>query len=315
MTSEEVKKLFRQYLSRNISDGQKEAVEYWYHSFESEEPLMLSDEKEKQIKEEIWNRIVPALSEPLPNHRNIESFWVNIAAMLIVICSIVFLVSKRHFPHSSRPDLFTEVHTKSGERKKLILSDGSVIMLNVGTKIRISNDFSRLRTVKILDGEVYFDVRKDPSRPFLILNGKITTKVLGTAFNISAYQDLSKMSIAVHSGTVQVSSSKTASILRKEEMFTYDRKSKTSKVEKVGAKILSWQHGVLLLDDVSFEDMVILMEKNFTVKIEANQRFLTKTRYTATLPTSMSPIKAVEVIAAIHNLKIKQLNGTFLLFR
>ncbi|MBE9598630.1 FecR family protein [Pedobacter sp. MC2016-24] len=84
---------------------------------------------------------------------------------------------------------WNSIITPLGGRYKILLSDGSLVMLNSGSKLEFPVGFrGKDRRVK-LTGEAYFEVSKDPSKPFIVVSGRGSTEVLGTKFNVSNYPE------------------------------------------------------------------------------------------------------------------------------
>ena len=97
-----------------------------------------------------------------------------------------------------------EVVTKNGVSTKMVLPDGSTVWLNAGSKL----DYTRIgstgnREVQ-LTGEAFFDVVKNPERPFIIHTSKIDVKVLGTRFNVKAYPEDKTVETSLVQGSVEV---------------------------------------------------------------------------------------------------------------
>lgn len=97
-----------------------------------------------------------------------------------------------------------EVATKNGVSTKMVLPDGSTVWLNAGSKL----DYTRIgksgnREVQ-LTGEAFFDIVKNPARPFIIHTSKIDVKVLGTKFNVKAYPEDKTVETSLVQGSVEV---------------------------------------------------------------------------------------------------------------
>lgn len=97
---------------------------------------------------------------------------------------------------------YTTVATAVGEARRLVLPDGTQLHLNTGTRLSWSTD-GATRRVHFEDGEAYFVVAKDPSRPFVISVGGREVRVLGTAFNIRHLAE--RTDVAVSEGNVGLS--------------------------------------------------------------------------------------------------------------
>lgn len=307
MKTQRVKQVFRDYLSGKSKAAEKESVDRWYQSFDTERVRSLSEKEELRVKEEIWDRIAAESGQSNYTKRFRLPQWLKVAALLVSVSVACWMMVKRDSP-SGRQDSYTEIITRTQERKNIRLADGTLLSLNASSRVRIRKDFSKERRVEIIDGEAFFDVEKDHSRPFIITSGSITTHVLGTSFNISAYQELSSVTVRVLTGKVSVSPRGSASnTLTAGQQLVYNKKMRSVSLRYDKANDIAWIKGKLLLDDLSFDEMAVLMRKNFGVKIIPEDESIRKTtRYTTTLPVSMKPDEAVDVLAAIHNFKVRR---------
>lgn len=91
-----------------------------------------------------------------------------------------------------------------GERSKLVLSDGSTVWLNAGSKLSYPDVFTGDKRVVTLEGEAFFDIARHVDMPFYVHAGKVTVKVLGTRFDVKAYRGEPGVSTTLISGKVQV---------------------------------------------------------------------------------------------------------------
>ncbi|MXV15646.1 FecR family protein [Hufsiella ginkgonis] len=132
-------------------------------------------------------------------------FRMAVAASLLLMMSIGFLYRGAISDRLSAARL-TTLTTTWGERKKVLLADGTQVWLSPGTKLSYPDRFhGDTRTIS-LEGEAFFNVAHDAGHPFIINSGGISTTVLGTSFNIDAYRDHTSMSITVVTGKVAVAS-------------------------------------------------------------------------------------------------------------
>ena len=88
------------------------------------------------------------------------------------------------------------------------MEDGTVILLKPNSSIEYPAKFSAVDRKVTLKGEAFFDVTKDKNRPFIISTSELTVKVLGTSFNVMAYEGAKEISVAVKTGKVSVVKSK-----------------------------------------------------------------------------------------------------------
>ncbi|WP_159470307.1 FecR family protein [Dyadobacter sp. 3J3] len=324
MKSAKLKDLLTRYLKAENSVCENERVENWYQKLDDQEPVQMDEAKEEKVKMEIWLAIAPRLTATEPGIRKLNYLWLQIAASVLVLGTIGLFVWQKNNAavfksrNSSQADnsAYTLVRTNAGERRALQLPDGSSLLLNGGSTIRFQNDFSHKRNIEIIDGEVFFDVKHDAARPFIIKSGVLTTQVLGTAFNIKAYAKLNKITVAVIRGKVGVMAvGKPVEFLLKGRELSLDKRQNKVSLYPFNEQERSWQQGDLVLNDASFDDMAVLMNKNYGVHLETPLQSIKSKHFTVTINTSMPYLKALEVIAAIHHLKIKERRGTIQIYK
>lgn len=97
------------------------------------------------------------------------------------------------------------VVTKPRSQTHLVLVDGTEVWLNGNSKLAYKDDFNNETREVTLSGEAFFDVKSNPSRPFIIHTDKVNVKVTGTTFNVRAYPDESEVETSLIHGKVEVS--------------------------------------------------------------------------------------------------------------
>jgi len=297
LEARKLKQLFRRYLLGQAREKETGVIDHWYGSFDEDPPLRLSQEEENHLRQEMWARIRPQMVKT-------KTFYLQRAAAAAILLAGAGLTWFLLLQQPAKP-VYTEIITRPGERRTLHMKDGSTLVVNAGSSIRVYD-----RKLDIIDGEVFLDVKQDAHQPFIVESGPLTTTVLGTAFNVSAYKALHNLSVGVVSGKVKVN----ADILVEHQVLVYDKVTGTGKIDKLDESTLEWQQGKLLLNDVSFDEMVVMMQKNFGITIIATQDHVKTTRYTTELSTVMEPEKAAQVLAAIHHLKVKSTNNQILIY-
>lgn len=303
-----IKQLLQRYLLGRVTTHETTAVDDWYATFDQEALPELSAPEEQQLRMEIWQKVQPQI---VVTKTFYQQTWVKVAAMIVVLlgAGLAFYLLQ----HTSHPIEYTRISTGNRERKTLHLADGTVLTLNAGSTLLIAKDLSKERRLQLVDGEVFFNVGTDTRRPFIVESGPLVTTVLGTSFNIAAYQALHQLSVAVVSGKVSVTG-KGNNILEKGQSLIYDRTKGSSTLQALDTTLLQWQQGRLVLNDVTFDEMTVLIEKNFGVHISTATPQVKQNRYTTELNTDMEPAQAIEVLAAIHGLKIKHVNNQIILY-
>jgi transmembrane sensor len=134
--------------------------------------------------------------------RKIGKYAVGIAASLLLLASISYFVLDKK-PTLNQPDQYTYTSIP-GERKSFQLPDGSTVLLNGGSILKITADFNKVNREITLEGEAYFDVTQNAEKPFIIQAGGMCVKVLGTTFNVKAYPQDRTLETVLISGAVEV---------------------------------------------------------------------------------------------------------------
>lgn len=184
-----------------------------------------------------------------------------------------------------------------GSKSKITLPDGSTVNLNSGSTLRYPAKFSRLSRNVYVDGEAFFDVRKDPKHPFYVKTGDITIKVLGTKFNVKSYSDESTIqttlvtgSIEIYSNKKEISEKNRLLTLQPNQQVTIEKKpgglkvigdevkkaEKTESLRKFIAvskkidviPIVAWKDNRLVFREEKFTDLSRKLERWYDVGIE-----------------------------------------------
>jgi transmembrane sensor len=305
-----IRRILKNYLLGNVKEQEKEAVDTWYESFDQEAPITLSEQERVSAKQEIWEKIAPTIT--VDKKVRVMTRFMKVATWAAIATGVVFtfFYIKNRQPSKQAAVTYTTISTKNGEKSTVTIKDGTQLTLNAGTTIHVYDDFSATRRVDLVDGEVFFEVKRDEQRPFRIYSDSLNITVLGTSFNVSAYKELNNISVGVVSGKVRVKKDTTTlNILQKAQELVYDKNLHTHKTIPFDESLLAWREGRISLNDLSFREMAFLMKKNFGIDIVTEDRQIMDSRYTTELFSTMTADQVVEVLAAIHNLKIKKINN------
>jgi transmembrane sensor len=164
------------------------------------------------------------------------------------------------------------------------LPDGSTVLLNEGTELSYSASFGEQAREVTLTGEGYFDVQHDPSKPFKVLTGKITTTVLGTIFNVKAYSGQQEIKVTVTRGKVQVGDDeRTFGIITPNQQMAVNTTTNDFVQTNLKAETAeAWKSQYLILDDVSMEEAAKTIAEKYKAKITLANDDLKMCRISAT---------------------------------
>ncbi|MDR3713226.1 MAG: DUF4974 domain-containing protein [Puia sp.] len=134
--------------------------------------------------------------------------WMSVAAgLLLLISGAAFYFVRASGRLSRGGEAGSKILVTSagfGMTKLLVLSDGTKVKLNAGSRLTYPEFFPDLKREVSLEGEAYFEVAKDTKAPFSVHAGKLTVDVLGTCFNLKAYEDDANFETTLISGKIQV---------------------------------------------------------------------------------------------------------------
>lgn len=148
---------------------------------------------------------------------------------------------QRGFIDQWQADYYTEV----GETRLLKLDDGTNISMNTDTAITVHYS-DRERRISLLRGEAYFDVAKNPSRPFVVDDGSLTAKALGTHYSVRTASGALPREVQVEEGRVEVATGDEVTVLTPGEAATLGQDGKLLRSRKDVANSMAWREGKLV---------------------------------------------------------------------
>lgn len=150
------------------------------------------------------------------------------AAILLLIGGIYFYRSG--IRQMFNPAKQLEISSLNGQRKQLVLADGTRVWLSPYSKLHYPDRFNGSQRMVSLEGEAFFEVTSDAANPFIIQSGMVSTTVLGTSFNISAYSTQPNIQVTLVNGKVAVALEKqdhSQTILTANQQATINRTTAT----------------------------------------------------------------------------------------
>ena len=219
MSKGEFQKLLKRYQEGNCTSEEVEKINDWFATI-SNDSLELTDLEKEQVKA----RILAGIRKPnilaAKNEKTNPTFTVlKIAAgILLLFVAYALLVDRTPVSNSTQivqaPSSTETIEHKNTSHTilKISLPDSSSVELKPNAEILYSKNWDRQKREVHLIGEAFFEVVRDPSRPFYVFGGKIVTKVLGTSFSVNAQKDAESVEVSVRTGKVSVYEGATQSI-------------------------------------------------------------------------------------------------------
>ncbi|WP_158644176.1 FecR family protein [Pseudobacter ginsenosidimutans] len=172
--------------------------------------------------------------------------------------------------------LFNTMSTPRGKQFKLVLPDGTRVWMNAASSIRYPARFGdKTRDVEIT-GELFFEVAKDRSKPFrVLLDDGSRLEVLGTSFNINAYEDEGNINTTLIDGSVRVESSSANAVLLKPlqqaELMRGNKKDIRLLDDPDIEKITAWKNGAFDFSNTSLGEMMRQLSRWYNITVEYPQ--------------------------------------------
>lgn len=210
---------------------------------------------EKQETKKKTTRLIPILR-----------WTVRIAAAIIVAVSGYFMTIDYLYNKGAQLQTIT---VPAGQRAQIILADGTRVWLNSKSTLTYASNFGRKDRNVNLDGEAYFEVTKNKNIPFYVNTEMNKVRVVGTSFNVCAYNGSKEFETTLVEGIVDIYPScndQAITRLQKNEFFAnYDGHLKKTVLPSY--EYLRWKEGLYCFDDVPFSGILDKLEKYYNVKI------------------------------------------------
>ncbi len=142
---------------------------------------------------------------------------------------------------------YNTVITPRGGQYQLVLSDGTKVWLNAGSSIHYPVSFAGDERAVTVAGEAYFEVAKNAQKPFRVKVGDMMVEVLGTHFNINAYEADNSINTTLVEGSVKISKNYKSSLLRPGQQSQVDKSGNIKIVNEVDLDAtIAWKNGIFL---------------------------------------------------------------------
>ena len=226
---------------------------------------------------------------------DVINLTVNIKSDKLVAEGVVVRTEFQSLDYScvSRDDLGDSLiyHTliiPQGEIFKMILSDSTRIVLNGGTKIKYPVFFTGLKREVYIDGEAYFDVKKDKERPFIVSGTNFSVEVLGTSFNVMTYGEEMESNVTLVSGRIKMHAADTTLQVYPGQQVVLARDHEII-VRKVDvSSVISWLNLRLTFKKEKLATIMRKLSRWYKVDVVYKEPSVKEALYSGTIPYNIS---------------------------
>ncbi|KEO74084.1 FecR family protein [Anditalea andensis] len=208
-----------------------------------------------------------------------------------------------------------------GKRSNIVLEDGSRVWINSGSKLIYPAVFSDNKREVFLDGEAYFEIHEDASKPFIVKTKAMDVSVLGTGFNVSAYGNDDKISTVLVHGSIAFSTSKKAffnksQLLKPGERAILNTVDHTVNIKKVDIEYyVSWKEGYMKFNNNKLQHIIGKLEKYYDIKISIKDQAILAQTFTGKLDLKQDIEEVINIICSTSALTYSKYERRFILDR
>jgi len=297
--TDQQERLFKEYREGALSERERDKLLSLFHH----------DDLEFDLKNELYDQLIkmendssPEISVPDFNiiWKKIEgrkiskkvnlsrriSVWSYAAAILIIGLLIGNILLQTRNENQSE---FYSAVAPNGSVSEVVLPDSTLIFLNSGSKVNYSCSMNQKVREVYLTGEAWFKVKKSKEVPFLVHTSYYTVRVMGTEFNVKAYDDDQNVVTTLEKGEILVQSSGNVKLskdvkLKPGEQLTYNKVEKSLKVHQVKTQIFSsWKDNKLIFVNTTLRELAVLLERKYGVDIQINNDQIAEYHYDGTI--------------------------------
>lgn len=218
-----IKELIAKFLAGETSQEEEQQLHVWIDQTSENERFYLdfkkvfalSEKHYEQKNNELpdlnidkeWNHFVNAINQTEKPVRKLQAYqaslpWLRMAAAILVL--IVSGLVINYFIYKYKDVQFQTANNTLNVQ----LPDGSQVILNRRSELSYAQDFGEEKRTVILKGEAFFEVTHDKLKPFIIQPNGAAVEVLGTSFNVQAYDSVDAIEVIVETGIVKLSVAK-----------------------------------------------------------------------------------------------------------
>jgi hypothetical protein len=200
--------------------------------------------------------------------------------------------------------LTNKIETPNGGQYQVILPDGTHVWLNAASSLTYPTSFSETERKVSLKGEGYFEVAKNPKKPFKVeVNDQTEVKVLGTHFNINAYNEEKTINTTLLEGSVLLKSNyQSAKLIPGQQGQVSKSNDQIALVNNANInQIIAWKNGLFSYDTASLDMIMKQVERWYDVRVVYEDDV--KAEFVAKLPRNLplsELLKLLELTKQVH---------------
>jgi transmembrane sensor len=279
--------LLQKYLAGECTPQEEKQILDWSENMLQQSRVAISPSEKNLIRKRIWKRL-SRISIPAPAFGN---SWIRLGIAASVIAILAYGAAVLWpFSHALKntggvavavqsilPKGNIEVNNTSEKPYKVLLEDGSEVTLAPQSSLSHPEHFDEKTRVVHLNGEAFFNVTKNPAKPFFVYTGELVTRVLGTSFHVKSEQDNESVEVSVVTGRVSVyenakrtPQARNGIILSPNQKIRFDRKVKVLVPELVEEPVVVHppeKKSLFIFDETPLPQVVSTIQEVYGIEI------------------------------------------------
>ena len=318
ITEEETQYLLQKVQTdKEFSDAFEDIAEIW----SARKPVANNPIKANDALNRL-NKKIDELEVTSNQPANPKTIILKLRPLLAVAASVLLLACAFWFYNAQLSNksastlAFTENRTAPGQKKKINLPDGTVVTLNASGSLRVAANFGDEKREVYLDGEAFFDVKRNPQKPFIVHTGNVATQVLGTHFNVSAYANDANITVSLVQGKVQVDMNDDPSkriILDPGKQMTYSKSDGQAHVTDFTTEdITGWKENKLVFNYDSWTDAAKKLSRWYGIPVQLQDSTLLRCKLKGTFE-NIPLTRVMEQIKMVSDISWKMQGNTMII--
>ena len=262
-----------------IADEHESLHDRWSLSAEGPSPEWIAQLEEKLDR--VKDPVVPVVGIGSDRFSK-RKVWFAAASILVLVAAGTLVyrqagVKQGTIQNATETLTNTFANPRGGGERELVLADGSKVWMNAGSSLKYPSSFSGKERLVQLSGEAFFEVAKNPGIPFRVLIREAEVDVLGTGFNVMAYDDEPVSRTTLVEGAIKIKSSSQDAILKPGEQAeisylsggAFDKSGRIRVTSGVNTdKILAWRKGLLEFENADLHSVMREIGRHYNVGIQ-----------------------------------------------
>jgi len=285
---------------------------------------------EKQVQLEKLKKGIEQAGDFQPEKTNVIVkvkqlwIWASIAASFLLLTTIYVAKYKTGYTAASvmysaitNSNYHLTAQTDFNHRKTVVLPDGSTVIMNGSSTLKIAADFNISNRHVLLSGEAFFLVKKNHAKPFVVFTDKTATTALGTSFKVQSYPGEASGKVMLTTGKVRVESTKTNTIddvilTPGQQAVLTNNKAEFVKSGFNEILIQNWLNRKLVFSNSDLDDITTKFKDIYGINIIATNVSPDKVMFTGQF-NGRNPMEVLDAISFTNHFTYKQTGNTITL--